>query len=66
MKERCERCGGEIIFKPFTPSGIRKPALRGKWACKACGFWPLANVTHGTPNKSLEQTGQSRDPKQKN
>ena len=49
--ERCERCGGKIVFIPFIHQiGQRKPALRGKQVCEKCGFWLLAHVTHGTPS----------------
>ena len=49
-EDYCERCGGNITWKPIKQTGKRKPALRGKFTCDGCGFWPLAHVTHGTPS----------------
>ena len=50
---KCSRCNGNLIYKKIPQMGKRKPALRGKWICEKCGHWPLAAVTEGIPNKSL-------------
>jgi len=43
---KCEKCGGEIVFRPIARTGTRKPALKGKRVCEECGYWPAAHVIH--------------------
>ena len=63
---KCERCGGDIVFKKIVQTGKRKPSLRGKRICEKCGFWPAAYNTHGSPNQMLDTEAQKPAPRSAN
>lgn len=54
---KCERCRGEIVFKPIIQDGDRKPALKGKRVCEDCDYWPSAHVTHDISRSKPLQPG---------